>query len=167
MRACSPITCAVGWHDRDWAKWTDEERAGYLTGSTRVGASDRVGGVSSHRGVTLLAMLLSLGLSLVTWHFHLLRFVGQHAPARVPLSSIVYGTGLAHFNGQSQEMTCTAMAVNGQGVQSCTMWTFLSPGQQAMQAAALPEGTNCAAVQADQHTGRWVCTARASNGAAT
>jgi hypothetical protein len=172
MRAGSPITCVVGWRDRDWARWTDEERASYLTGSTRMGASAPAGQrfgfrQSSQRGVTLFAMLVSLGLSLLTWHFHLLRFVGQHAPAQAPLSTIVYGTGLAHFNEGSQEMTCTAMAANGQGIESCTTWTLLSPGQQPVQAAALPTGTNCTAVQADQHTGRWVCTAPASNGAAT
>jgi hypothetical protein len=54
-------------------------------------------------------MLVSLGLSLASWHFHLFRFVAQQAPAQVPRATIVYGTGLAHMNGQSEAMTCTAM----------------------------------------------------------
>ena len=156
----------MGWHDRDWARWTDDERAGYLGSSTGIG--HHPGTPASRRGVTLLAMLVSLGLSLVTWQFHLFRFSAHRLPAQAPQPAVVYGTGLAHFNGQSpEEMTCTAMAVNAQGTQSCTTWTFLSPGQQAVQAATLPAGTSCTAVEADQHTGRWVCTARASSGAAT
>jgi hypothetical protein len=109
-------------------------------------------------------MLVSLGLSLASWHFHLFRFVAQQAPAQVPRATIVYGTGLAHMNGQSEAMTCTAMDMNAQGVQSCTSWTILSPGQQAVQAGALPVGTACLAAQVDQHTGRWVCTVEARTG---
>jgi hypothetical protein len=109
-------------------------------------------------------MLVSLGLSLASWHFHLFRFVAQQAPAQVPRATIVYGTGLAHMNGQSEAMTCTAMDMNAQGVQSCTSWTILSPGQHAVQAGALPAGTACLAAQVDQHTGRWVCTVEARTG---
>jgi hypothetical protein len=109
-------------------------------------------------------MLVSLGLSLATWHFHLFRFVAQQAPRQVPRATIVYGTGLTDFNGQSDESTCTAMAVNAQGIQSCVTWTILLPGQQAAQAAGLPAGTACLAAQVDQHTGRWVCTAEARTG---
>jgi hypothetical protein len=108
-------------------------------------------------------MLVSLGLSLATWHFHLFRFVAQQAPAQVPRATTVYGTGLTHMTGQSDAMTCTAMAIN-QGIQTCTSWTILSPGQQAVQAAPLPAGIACLSAQVDQHAGRWVCLAQARTG---
>jgi hypothetical protein len=159
----------VGWRERDWARWTDEERARYLGSSTRVAGA----GVPVHepefgyeacqasrrRELTLLAMVVSLAASLVSWHFHLLRFVAHPAPAPAPRATVVYGTGLAHLNGQSQEMTCTAMTTNAQGSEVCTAWTLLLPGQQAVQAASLPAGANCAMVTADQQAGRWVCAA--------
>ena len=160
----------MGWQERDWARWTDEERSRYLGSSTRVVAGaapvrSRFGfHASSRRGVTLLAMLVSLGLSLLTWHFHLFQAVAQQPPLQVPRSTIVYGTGLTDFNGQSDESTCTAMEVNAQGIQSCTLWTILLPGQQAVQAATLPAGSTCLAAQVDQHTGRWICTAGAPAG---
>jgi hypothetical protein len=166
-----PADCStVGWQERDWAKWTDEERSRYLGSSTR--ADTRAGPLrsrfgfheSSRRDLTLLAMLVSLGLSLATWHFHFFRLVAQQAPAQVPRATIVYGTGLAHMNGQSEAMTCTTMEVNAQGSLSCTAWTILSPGQQAVQAAALPAGTTCTAARVDQQTGRWVCLAGATTG---
>jgi hypothetical protein len=163
-------SCTVGWQERDWARWTDEERSRYLGSSTRVdtGAGpvrSRFGfHESSRRDLTLLAMLVSLGLSLATWHFHFFRSVAQQAPVQVPLSTIVYGTGLTDLNGQSDESTCTAMEVNAQGIQSCTVWTILSPGQHAVQAATLPAGSTCLAAQVDQHSGRWVCTAGAMAG---
>lgn len=148
----------LGWQDRDWAKWTDEERTRFLGTS---GRAPRIAGpAGQRREITLLAMLVSLVVSVLLAHSHLFGWLAarpahqsaQHVPA------IVYGTGLAHVNGASQEMTCTAMATNAAGVEVCTAWTPLFPGQQAVQAAALPAGTSCPAVAADQHTGRWVCT---------
>jgi hypothetical protein len=157
----------VGWRERDWARWTDEERARYLSSSSGVAGT----GVRVHepklgygacqrsrlREVTLLAMAVSLAASLATWHFHLFRFVVNPAPSHAPRSTIVYGSGLAHLNGQSQEMTCTAMTTNAQGSELCTTWTLLLPGQQAVQATSLPAGASCSAVTADQQAGRWAC----------
>jgi len=54
------------------------------------------------------------------------------------------------------------MATDARGVESCTEWTLLSPGQRAVQATQLPVGTTCPAVVADQQSGRWVCTATTS-----
>jgi len=116
----------MGWRERDWAKWTDEERADYLGVSTSATAATprmrRTASVAA-RGrteVTLLAMMVSLVASLTVWHFHLYQpLVGgpvlqrpQPLPAQVSRATIVYGTGLAYMNGSSQEMTCTAMATN-------------------------------------------------------
>jgi hypothetical protein len=113
----------------------------------------------SRTEVTLVAMAVSLVASWMVWHTHLIQRVAP-APStqRQELPApIVYGTGLAHLNGDSHEMTCTAMASNTGG-EYCTSWTLLAPGQRAVQAAPLPVGANCAAVEADQQSGRWVCT---------
>ena len=51
------------------------------------------------------------------------------------------------------------MESNAQGLQSCTTWQYLQPGQRAAQAATLPAGGPlCTAVVADQATGGWKCT---------
>jgi hypothetical protein len=153
----------VGWQDRDWAKWTDEERTRYVGGATApVRASTQTYG--SRRGeITLLAMLVSLGASLMIWHLHFLNFAaGTPSPALVvPTSPVVYGTGLADMTGASEEMTCTATATDARGAESCTSWTILSSGQHAVQAAPLSTGINCASAEADQQSGRWICVAPA------
>jgi len=103
-------------------------------------------------------MVVSLVASYAVWHVHLIQRVAPSAHLRQPATpAIVYGTGLAHLNGDSHEMTCTAMAQNSAG-QYCVTWTLLAPGQRAVQAAPVPPGANCAAVEADQRAGRWVCT---------
>jgi hypothetical protein len=151
----------MGWQDRDWAKWTDEERDRYLGGTTvsAPGRPEACGRASSRRTeATLLAVLVSLAVSLAGWHFHLFRLPALTHPAVVvPTTPVVYGTGLAQ-NGASQ-MTCTAMATDARGGESCTAWTILGPGQRAVQATPLPAGTACPAVVADQRSGRWMCSA--------
>jgi len=150
----------VGWQDRDWAKWTDEERARF------VGAGLPTTGNSPQRDprrrveLTALAIAVSVVASFGIAHFHLLRLASPPAaPVQpAPPPPVVYGTGLAHAPG-GQEMTCTALESDAQGVQSCTIWQFLQAGQRAQQAAALPAGGPlCTDVVADQATGSWKCT---------
>lgn len=135
--------------DRQW-EWTDGERGDGL-GATRP-AQRRLSVVArlgSRREVTLLALLVSLAGAFAGWHA---RLVARPAPP-----AVVYGTGLAHMSGTSQEMTCTAMAEKPDGSELCTRWTVLRPGQQAVQARLLDD-MQCPAVEADQATGRWACT---------
>jgi hypothetical protein len=151
----------VGWQDRDWAKWTDAERARFVGAGrpTTIGSDPRTT-VGRRSEVTLLAMLVSLAGSWGVAHFHLLDAV-RPAPVPAPPSrAVVYGTGLAHLDGRGT--TCTAMAADSLGAQHCTTWTLLAPGQRALQAEPLPAGTACSAVEADQESGRWVCTSRAA-----
>ena len=110
--------------------------------------------------VSALAIAVSVVASFGMANFHLLRPAAPPAapvePA--PIAPVVYGTGLAHMPG-GQEMTCTAMESDAQGVQSCTTWQYLQPGQRAAQAATLPAGGPlCTAVVADQATAAWKCT---------
>jgi hypothetical protein len=146
----------VGWQDRDWAKWTDDERARMVGGSPVARCPS-----SSHRmHVTALGALVSLVGSLTVWHIGFLR-PAHPVPAIAPQPpTVVYGTGLAHIGGSPA--TCTALATDGQGVERCTTWTLLVGSERAAQAAALPAGgPPCAAVVASQTSGSWVCTAGA------
>lgn len=119
----------------------------------------------------LLAMLVSLALSFGAWHSHLFGLVTARPtpaaaylaePRTSALPSVVYGTGLAHDAADSRQLTCTAMATDTDMLEHCTAWMYLQPGQRAVEAAPLPPDTNCAAVAADQQTGRWTCTASSS-----
>ena len=111
---------------------------------------------SRRNELTLLAMLVSLAAALAGWQFHLFPLPISTPHRAAPTPPVVYGTGLAH-NGAS-DMTCTAMAADDRGGESCTVWTILLPGQQAVEALRLPIGRTCPGVIADQHTGHWVCT---------
>ena len=54
------------------------------------------------------------------------------------------------------------MVSDAQGLQSCTTWQYLQPGQRLVQAATLPAGEPllCTAVVADQVTGELEMHAR-------
>jgi hypothetical protein len=148
----------VGWQERDWAKWTDDERARMVAG--RVSTTTTCAQANPRRRVelTVLAIAVSVVASFGISHFHVLRLGGPPALQPAPPPAVVYGTGLAHMPG-GQEMTCTAMESDAQGVQSCTTWQYLQPGQRAVQAVQLrPGGPFCSAVVADQATGGWKCT---------
>jgi len=101
------------------------------------------------RDFTLLVIVIA---GTATWGF--MHFA--HMTARVPSfrPSVVYGTGHTKVAGTSTPMTCTEIAG-----QICVAWTLLSVGQRAVKAAPLPPGSQCTAAKADQHSGRWVCTA--------
>ena len=146
----------MGWQERDWAKWTDEERDRFLAGASAPPRM-RLGVRSRRNELTLLALLVSLAASLAGWQFHLFSLPISHTPVRtVPTAPVVYGTDLAH-NGAS-DMTCTAMVADAGGAESCTVWTILVSGQRAVEAMQPRAGSTCLAVIADQHTGQWVCT---------
>jgi hypothetical protein len=148
----------MGWQDRDWAKWTDEERARMVGGRVTTTATTCPQADPRRRvELTVLAIAISVVASFVVSHFHMLRLGGPPALQPAPPPAVVYGTGLAHLGGQA--MTCTAMASDAQGVQSCTTWQYLQAGQQAVQARSLPPGGPlCTAVVADPATGAWKCT---------
>ena len=141
----------MGWQDRDYAKWTDEERARHLGGAAT--------GSRRRTEVTGLAILLSVVCTWGVVRFHVLR-PGQPVLSPIPpaLPAVVYGTGDGTLAGQ--ETTCTALAADASGAESCTTWQLLGPGQHAVQAAPVAPiaGMRCVAVVANQETGRWTCT---------
>ncbi|HEY5058469.1 MAG TPA: hypothetical protein VII51_05575 [Gaiellaceae bacterium] len=153
----------MGWQDRDWAKWTAEERADYVGGAPAPARAplriQTLGGATSRTtGTIFLAAVASLVVTVIVSQFHLVHLpAASQATASAPLAPLVYGTGLAHLGAATtQEMTCTAMTT-ARGAESCTTWTYLVAGQRAVQAAPLPTGVSCPVVEADQSLGRWVC----------
>jgi hypothetical protein len=141
----------VSWEERDWATWTPEERARFLSPDA---------GPAPVRHLVLLAVLLTAVATLGFSEFHGFRFV--HAQ-QAPQSPIVYGSGLAHWRGSSQQLTCTAMTTSSTGHQFCTSWSLIGPGQRAVQAEQLPSTPHCSAAQVDQEAGAWVCVDPAPN----
>ena len=105
---------------------------------------------SRRKELTLLAILVAVAAPLAGRQFHLF------SSRPVAVAPVVYGTGLAHKG--ASDLTCTAMVADARGGESCTVWTILLAGQQAVEALRLPVGNTCPAVVADQHTGHWVCT---------
>jgi hypothetical protein len=135
----------VGWQDRDWAKWTDEERGRYLGG----GGSSIVPGA-------FIAVAVSLVAFVAFGEIHGLRTL------RIPTrAASVYGDGLMR-SSNGAAITCTAMVKDVSGVPQCTVWTTIFPGQQPETATPLPPGTTCDAIKVDQQEGRWVCAAPTS-----
>ena len=129
----------MGWQDRDWAKWTDEERVRY------------VGGGGSGAGVipgALLAIIVSLVATVVLTH----PFRSAH-----PTPPPVYGSGVVE-QLMGNRTTCTKMELVS-GRWTCEVWSFLLPGQQALPAAPPSDGNLCTIVVVDQPSRRWVCVA--------
>ena len=127
----------MGWQDRDWAKWTDEERARFVGGGTS--------GVGIVPGA-LLAIVVSLVATVVLTH--------PFRPTR-PTPPPLYGSGVVDQLMGHRTM-CTKMELVS-GTWTCDVWSMLLPGQQALPAAPLSGGGLCAAAAVDQPSRRWIC----------
>ena len=127
----------MGWQDRDWAKWTDEERARVVGGGG--------GGVGIVPGALLGIVVSLVGTVVLTHPFR----SAQRTPPPV------YGSGVVeHLMGN--RTTCTKMELVS-GTWTCEVWSFLLPDQQALRAAPLSDGNLCTTVVVDQPSRRWVC----------
>jgi hypothetical protein len=127
----------VGWEDRDWAKWTDDERSRFFGG----GGS----GVGMMPGA-LLGIVVSLVGAVVFMH----PFRARHV-----LLPPVYGTGVV-VHLMNQDTTCTMQSREG-GKWQCMRWAILLRGQRALPALPLPTGSLCSAAVVDQPSHRWIC----------
>jgi hypothetical protein len=133
----------VGWQDRDWAKWTPEERSRFLGGGTAVVPGALLAVVVSL--VSVVALAKPGGVSIL----HLGR-----QPGPPPAAHVVYGAGAP--NGSGMNATCTTMAAPD-GTWHCTAWTPLLSGQQWAPAQSLPAGSTCTVATVEQRNGRWIC----------
>jgi hypothetical protein len=124
----------VGWQDREWAKWTEDERRRYVGGGTAI-----VPGA-------FLAVVVSLVAAVVLAP----PFRTRHV-VRPP----VYGTGVV-VRLMNQNTTCTEQRLDS-GRWQCARWAILLPGQRALPAAPPAPGSLCAVVVVDQASRRWIC----------
>ena len=143
----------VGWEERDWARWTDDERTRFLGASTSARSAR-----SRHRPQALAAVLVSLAASWLVWHLHASAPAAPVAPVVAAPSPIVYGTGLTTIAGGPT--TCTEFSIAADGTQTCSAWTVVQPGQPVEAAAPLAAGAPCALARVDQERGSWVCLVR-------
>ena len=149
----------MGWQDRDWAKWNEDERSRFFGG----GGSPRSSGHGFAAG-GIAAVVLSLVLAVVgeSQGLNLLHLKRAHRVA-VPIAPL-YGTGLVVKGMDGNDITCTALSFDSLGASHCTGWTYLLPGERALPATGMPARGTCAAVEADQISGSWVCKAPAAAG---
>ena len=125
----------MGWQDRDWARWTEDERRRFVGG----GAATVVPGAFVAVVVSLVAAVM----------------LGRPAHAPRPAPPPVYGTGVVVQQG-GMRTTCTK-EVRGSAGWICDSWAVLEPNQNAWPATPLPSGTICSTVVANQATRGWVC----------
>jgi hypothetical protein len=152
----------MGWRDRDWAKWTDEERE-WFYGSRRggrdvaqpTGARRRLKRSSSRLTKTIaVAVACSLGA------FAFLKLDTDSHPSvpmtRASFPPVVYGSDLRSAAGAGGRLLCTRLVSNN-GTKSCVVWSILRPEQTAREARPLAPGTFCFVTTVDQRSGSWVC----------
>jgi len=143
----------VAWQERDYATWTDDERAAYLGSLTPPTRRSR------RRDVAVLAAVVAAVLTVSAWHAGMLSF-GSTTPTISPVTAvkIVYGSGRTRTADGANNLTCVAMSrKGGSGARTCTRWRTLEPSDMAAPAAPLRKGARCASITVDQKSGRWVC----------
>ena len=160
----------MGWQDRDWAKWTDEERARFYGGGVRSSKSSslprtavRLADNPRARGTLLLAVLVSGALSLAFGVLHVrLHILRTNHPATAAShvtggpAPVLYGTRV-RTQADGSQLTCTSMVTAANGGWSCIRAAIVMPGQRTALAAPLPRGRACAYANVDQVQGRWTC----------
>lgn len=143
----------MGWQDRDWAKWDDDERSRFFGG----GGLPRSGGRGFAVG-GIAAVVVSLVVVVVgeSQGLNLLHINRAHHRVAIPIAPL-YGTGVVVKGMDGNDITCTELSFDSLGASRCTGWTYLLPGERARRAAGMPARGTCAAVEADQISGSWVC----------
>jgi hypothetical protein len=156
----------VGWQDRDWAKWTDEERARFYGSGPKTSTASLTRTISrkerrTHRSL-FFAVLVSAGLTLgaALLHVHLRIDRGSHASPTVVVARrpVIYGSG-ARVQTDGSQLTCTSMVAAG-GAWSCVALSIVMPGQHVAEAAPLAGGSSCSVAKVDQDARRWICLNR-------
>src|SRR5919198_3942883 len=150
----------VSWHDRDWARWTDEERRRFY-GAAPSGAPSRARRSLHPSGLwTVLATLI----------VSVLGFAGYanrpwSAAAAPSAALVVYGDQAVPAAGEpvpapmapgGRRTVCTDEVERG-GAWTCMTYAVLMQDQSAAQAAPPPVPCTTERV-VDQSLGRWVCT---------
>ena len=128
----------MGWQDRDWAKWTEDERRGFFGGGAASGLSAVPGAF-----LGIVASLVAIVM------------LGQPFHHSRPTLRPIYGT--AEIDGpMGQRTTCTKMEIDA-GKWTCDVFSILLAGQRALPAAPLPPGSLCRIAVVNQASRRWTC----------
>lgn len=126
----------MGWRDRDWAKWTDDERSRFLGGSAIAAPGALAAVVVSLVATVLLSASPGIGIL-------------HHG--RAPSAPPLYGIGAVTVVS-GRDALCTELLNGG-----CSGYTSVKPGQRILQAAPPPPGTTCSLLEVDQARGAWFC----------
>jgi hypothetical protein len=157
----------MSWRDRDWARFTDDERRRLWGGGSRSSstldfrwperspvplAEQRAGRAPSLRvlvwGTVAVAAIGVIALAYAAR-------VRVDSP-RPPVAPRVYADGPTRVGPGGDRVACTLEALNTRvGAWVCIGWAILQPGQVALQ--AFDPGGPCGLRHADQATGRWMC----------
>jgi hypothetical protein len=131
----------VGWRDRDWARFSDEERQ-LVFGAPSVQAFDWL-------RVCVWSVTGLLALVVAGYSSRALR----HTTVAAPSPEHVVYAGPTLDQGR---LACTAESANATlGMWVCTEWTIVETGQTT--AKAVDPGGQCGVRHVDQATHRWVC----------
>jgi hypothetical protein len=149
----------VSWRDRDWARFTDEERQlfyGGWSGSRPCPPSQTEWSRLVVWGFVGMAIAAVIGFAWAT-RSH------RASPSPPKLGPVVYGeqvlqTGTGGYYRAADDLTCTTESLNVRfRVWVCQAYTIVQPGQVARTAVDSDAGGQCGVRHADQETGRWVC----------
>jgi hypothetical protein len=147
----------VSWRDRDWARFTDEERRLLYGGGSGLRSVPSLQTEWSRLlvwGLVVMALAAVIGFAWAT-RSH------RASPSPPRPGPVVYGEQLlATVTGglyrADEGLTCTTEAVNVRyGVWVCEGFAIVQPGQVARTAVA--SAGPCGVRHVDQATGRWVC----------
>ncbi|HEX3056059.1 MAG TPA: hypothetical protein VHP82_07970 [Gaiellaceae bacterium] len=149
----------MGWQDRDWAKWNEDERSRFFGG----GGSPRSRGYGFGVGA-FAAVVVSLVVAVVAQSqgLNVLRLNRAHRVS-IPIAPL-YGTGVVERGMDGNDITCTELSFDSSGTSHCMGWTYLLPGERALPAEGMPARGTCAVVEADQISRHWVCKTPAAGG---
>lgn len=147
----------MGWQERDWAKWTDEERARFL-GARRVDARSWEPGQPSPRSGVGIRSLVWGAVAIAVAVVAAGAFVGRGtlAPGDAPLVPVaVYGDLVSADSAALGGRGICTREVAGATGWVCTEYSLLAPSQTPAQAR--PYVGQCVERKADQQTAQWVC----------
>jgi hypothetical protein len=148
----------VSWRDRDWARFTNEERRQFYGDS---GYRSSFPSIPSQAQRVVFWCLILVAAGAVAGYAYTSRSdrvsPGQASPT---LPSVIYGGQMAYAGSgdpyENAQQACTSEAANTRlGVWVCVTWTIIQPGQTARP--AIDPGGQCGVRHVDQTTGTWFC----------
>lgn len=134
----------MSWRDRDWARFTDEEREHFY------------GGVSLRSVSPVAWALFAVAVLLIGLYAYTVRDRSPrpYPPVSKPAPVVYSGAYGENRAIPGQQVACTAEGMQ-LGDWVCTYWQILQPGQTARPAK--DPGGPCGVRHVDQATAAWVC----------